>query len=1414
MRMCWSKFIMRIQNLLRTLVAASLVMLFVMPAKAYTKEPTYPKREMRAVWCTPVSGCWPSGNGLSLTKQKEEALAIIKDLANFGFNAVYLHMRAHGDRLYSRYTATINNKEYIVYDRPSHYVKNSNNVIQTYTENGVSKDIFDYWIEECHKRGIEVYAWLNPFRVPNPDNNYYDYNPSATERAWIISSGTNYRLDPGLEECQWRIETVCRVLTHNYDIDGIIFDDYFYPEGLAKDSSAPDYKTYQNSNSSLILVDWRFENINKTVQRCQKAVHETKPWVIFAIGPAGGAWKGLLSTDGIPNMCNYKDEIHNVTTGNVPDNNWDKLYADPIKWMREKWIDFLSPQLYWRDNHGSNPFSGMSSWYALAAEHFKVPVFVSQDCNEAAPMSLIFSNASSSSDIVIEYIRNNRENNRDNNYGNVFYSSKNIAGGTKKTVTDRGAYFGDLIKNACYQYPAAVPELNSANATNPGKISNLKQSGSDLTWTAMDNMRYMVYAIPSTMSELDVADSKFGNIKAEYLVQAPNYTNSASISGKTSGYWYAVAPLDRYGVEWPYTTCGNVPASQDAEVSLSSPANGATATWSQTFKYSGTSGANFTFELAEDATFSKIVKTQSSTATSTTVDFSGLKYSTTYYWRVSASKTGYRNATSETRTIISPTPSPMSAVSLTSPANGVTANENQKFTWSDPSNADSYIVEFSKYSNFSFIAKKVTTTSLSTTVYMTEFDSNTTYYWRVRSTKKLYSDATSTVRSFITPETDKLASPPQYYPRFGETVTGDFCFTILDVGADINQLEVATDENFSQIFYTGNAGWITVENCLQYSVPLNLFPAGRYYWRVVVSKDGYTSNVSTITDFVVGDADNSTSNYVPHRDPTSYTSYGNLMLTNLWVRDASHNPIAYGESETRDMAARGDRDGDQDGRDIVYIANRGSKCLNRFDGSSGEELSALSLSFDSEYHNDGYCLNGIFIDNDNNLFVHNLRTTVGANPGLIAGTVSYGSSLSDGDRCLSSDKNDLVLDGTTANAAYTYVDVKIKALGTKTLSYNPASGIVTVTPLSDWDEKSGGTLRISLNPNFKVTAATTKTSFVAVQYNTTHRIQINFKATLTPATIHNYTIAQVDLSTGATSTVFAKNPTGRIDHGYLLGSVESGNYTVFGIGTQGNPRSTYVYRWIVNNGDIGTEEVMYIGDYGPAPRIVATSNDNIYIDGYNNKPQRFTFKNQTNSAVSSSESSNISLLSKGNGMAIFEHNGDSYMVMSNGSCNGSNADNWKIFSGSDFNSSFSGASNYWTFPTAGIGSVAQSSTDYAMPVSVIQRNAQGNLTRAGSAQTSTTYTYSSGNGLAAYTMNTRVVTGVDEIESENFNVNIDGDAVDFGCEVDAYAIYDTSGRLVQAGSAERRIYPELPSGIYILRVNYAGMVHTERIALR
>ena len=299
-----------------------------------------PKREFRAVWVATVNNIdWPSKPGLTTDQQKKEVMAILDMHARNGMNAIILQIRPASDAFYrsdlepwSRYLTGTPGKA------PSPFY-----------------DPLQFWIEECHKRNMELHAWLNPFRVAQNTSEPLAANHIAFKHPeWIVNYGGKLYFDPGLPQTREFVAKVVSDIVTRYDIDAIHFDDYFYPYPLKEDF--PDESSFAEFNRGFLIdqkADWRRDNVDLIIKMLSEKIKKIKPWVKFGISPFG-VWRNKADDP----------EGSETTAGTT---NYDQLYADILKWQKNGWIDYCLPQIYWQIGHPSVDFLTLSKWWAAHA---------------------------------------------------------------------------------------------------------------------------------------------------------------------------------------------------------------------------------------------------------------------------------------------------------------------------------------------------------------------------------------------------------------------------------------------------------------------------------------------------------------------------------------------------------------------------------------------------------------------------------------------------------------------------------------------------------------------------------------------------------------------------------------------------------------------------------------------------------------------------------------------------------------------------------------------------------------------------------------------------------------------------------------------------------------------------------------
>jgi len=295
------------------------------------------RREFRAAWIATVgNSVWPSKPGLSTAEQKAELLAIVDRAAQLNLNALIFQVRPSCDALYASKLEPWS--EYLtgtMGEAPSPFY-----------------DPLEFIIAEAHKRGIELHAWFNPYRAHhfNATSPIAPNHVSKTRPQLVRRYGRLLWLDPGDREVQeYSLQVVLDVLKR-YDVDGIHFDDYFYPYAETgrdgKDLPFPDDVTWRKYGvrSGLSRDDWRRQNVNTFIERTYRAIKATKPWVKFGISPFG-IWR-----PGHPAQIEGFDA-------------YDKLYADARKWMVNGWADYFAPQLYWSIESRAQSFPVLLNWW-------------------------------------------------------------------------------------------------------------------------------------------------------------------------------------------------------------------------------------------------------------------------------------------------------------------------------------------------------------------------------------------------------------------------------------------------------------------------------------------------------------------------------------------------------------------------------------------------------------------------------------------------------------------------------------------------------------------------------------------------------------------------------------------------------------------------------------------------------------------------------------------------------------------------------------------------------------------------------------------------------------------------------------------------------------------------------------------
>lgn len=730
------------------------------------------KREMRASWVATVWRLdWPpsvitsTGNTTQINKQKAAMTTLLDSLQINNFNAVNFQVRSRSDAMYK-----------------SSYEPWSTDLV---SERGMDPgwDPLEWVVAECHKRGMECHAWLNPYRYESsvsgaPWNGANDYRTTHPE--WIMEYNNMSILNPGLPEVRQRICDIIKEILTNYDVDGILFDDYFYINGTPLSVDTDLYNEYKSNGGTMSQADWRRDNVNQMVADVYSTIQKVKPWARFGISPAGVACtKGTVAN---------KYGVTPCPSGS--DWQYDGLYSDPLAWISSHNIDFISPQVYW--TIGSSPdYSKVTPWWGTVAEKFGRHLYVSHSISSLTSSSkapglsateqnkVIAKSSGPNDDTFEEYadeVRLNRSSSLDGNPGSMFYSTKYLYSVAPK--------FGHYLKQTVFNNAALVPAMMWKAGNNPGLAKNVSRAGDKLSWEGYENVRYTVYAIPTS-----VPMENF-HWDVDYLLGTSYETEYTIPSNRLSGYNYAVCVYDRYGYEYSPAFVGVATETLDAP-ELIYPAANTTVEYPFEFSWKAVEKAtSYIIEMAQDAKFdqnSLIYTVPCSTTSCSTTTMPDLSTGSTYYWRVRACGIAANDGISESRKLN------LSRMEITSPANGATdVSLTPTIKWSI---ADRNVtVEMSTTEEFSQIRVSEEANGGQWKVPANYLSGYTTYYCRLAYEKSGESVTSPTV-AFTTKEVVPAAISFSYPVDGGNFYADDYLEATPAAG--YNQVIFQLDENAS-----------------------------------------------------------------------------------------------------------------------------------------------------------------------------------------------------------------------------------------------------------------------------------------------------------------------------------------------------------------------------------------------------------------------------------------------------------------------------------------------------------------------------------------------------------------------------------------------------------------------------------------
>jgi len=404
-----------------------------------------PKKEMRAVWITTAYGLdWPQGQ-YDMAAQKQQYIDYLDRFKQLNINAVFVQVKGMGDAFYNS-----------PYEPWSTVITGTRGKDPGY-------DILKFMLDEAHARGMEFHAWLNPYRIATRTGSgtaYPALHPSISPD-WVVSHEKIQIYNPARPEVRQRLADIVKDLITKYDVDGIHFDDYFYPDPTAAGTMVADKPDYDEYGAGIASIeDFRRDNVNKAIKAVHDVIVATRPEVVFSISPAAS-------------------DTYNYNT----------LYADVLKWNREGWLDVIIPQLYQQVGASTSDFKERLQWWHQF--RYKATMMVGHAYyrfgDPTAPTAFQSVNELEKQLTLTKKYRAS--------VGHLLYSAKyvlqNPIGVTDKLAT-------------LWNTPTVIPFLGRSVAADPAEPQNVRIEGSNLKWEASGTVRSVVYFTADLKQEAKV----------------------------------------------------------------------------------------------------------------------------------------------------------------------------------------------------------------------------------------------------------------------------------------------------------------------------------------------------------------------------------------------------------------------------------------------------------------------------------------------------------------------------------------------------------------------------------------------------------------------------------------------------------------------------------------------------------------------------------------------------------------------------------------------------------------------------------------------------------------------------------------------------------------------------------------------
>ncbi|MCF0202676.1 MAG: family 10 glycosylhydrolase [Bacteroidaceae bacterium] len=469
-----------------------------------------PKREFRGAWIQCVNGQF---QGMSTESMQQNLLKQLNTLKAEGTNVIIFQVRPECDALYessiepwSKFLTGVQGRA------PSPYW-----------------DPLQWMVKECHKRDMELHAWINPYRAKTKNTTSLTSNHVAKRHPeWVFSYDGLLILNPAYKECRDYICEVTADIVSRYDIDGLHIDDYFYPYPVAgqKIPDSQQYNHYRQHclNTPMTQNDWRRENVNLFIKQLAETVKATKPWVKFGVSPFGI-------------YRNKRNDPKGSETNGLQ--NYDDLYADCLRWTEKGWVDYLVPQLYWQIGHKSADYETLIRWWNLNV--FNRPLIIGEDIERTVKYTAPGEHNGDQMEMKFGL-----QDELGNVKGSVLWYSR--------LAVDNHGNYGYRLQSNYWRRPVLQPSMTFIDDSCPDKVKKLKclkdEGERVLFWLAPEGstwkdkaVKYVVYRFMNK-EKVDLEDaSKIVAITTRTYYKIPPVTDSGK--HKKQKYYYYVTALNR-----------------------------------------------------------------------------------------------------------------------------------------------------------------------------------------------------------------------------------------------------------------------------------------------------------------------------------------------------------------------------------------------------------------------------------------------------------------------------------------------------------------------------------------------------------------------------------------------------------------------------------------------------------------------------------------------------------------------------------------------------------------------------------------------------------------------------------------------------------------------------------------------------